>query len=368
MKTNTRTKVQLLLILFGLLALGLFALLFPQKDFSMQERRYLASAPQNFSLTQWTLKDDLETYLSDRLPFRSALIAVNSTYDLALARRVQLDVWPVKGMLIEKPIEADETQVKRRMDQLSALLEEWQLSGQALLVPSAGAVLSPHMPGHLSALYQDERTVHETISRFAMAIPLPKLLASVPRETYFSTDHHWTLDGAYLAYEAYCTSNGLTPFPLSHFILSGNSQFLGSTLSRSGLPFWKKDTLRWAQPQGVTFHVEGADTSPYNTLIFEENLQSWDPYTVFMNGNHGMAVVENPNAPQGHLVVFKDSFANTLLPLLSAHYSRITLLDLRYFGSTASEAMARLESPDQLLFCYSLDSLLHDTAVQRKLR
>lgn len=368
MKTNMRTKVQLLFILFGLLALGLFALFFPRNDFSRQERRYLASAPQNFSLTQWTLKDDLETYLSDRLPLRSAMIAVNSTYDLALARRIQLDVWPVKGMLIEKPIKADAGQVNRRMDHLSSLCEEWGLPGQLLLVPSAGAVLSPHMPGHLARLYQAERAVHESLSQYPIALPVPALLSSVPQETYFATDHHWTLDGAYLAYEAFCQANGLAPLPLSQFNTSQYPQFLGSTLSRSGLPLWKKDTLRWAQPEGITFQVEGAEGSPYNTLIFEENLQSWDPYTVFMNGNHGMAVIENPSAPEGHLVVFKDSFANTLLPLLSAHYSRITLVDLRYYGSTASEALARMENADQLLFCYSLDSLLHDTSVQRKLR
>ena len=65
-------------------------------------------------------------------------------------------------------------------------------------------------------------------------------------------------------------------------------------------------------------------------------------------------------------MVFKDSFANSLLPLLSAHYSRIVAMDARYYGGNFSDAIAAAGQADQVLYVYSLDSLLNDTMVARK--
>lgn len=369
MTKELRKKLCLYGILLGLLALGVFTLLFPGEDFSMQERRYLAHAPENYSLTQWTLKDDLESFLSDRLPLRNAFVGVSSVYDLALLRRTQQDVWAVKGMLVERPIEADDGALQRSLDRMAALAEENGLSAQMILVPSAGAVLSKAMPSHLARLYRPEVQAHEAAAANPLVIPMQGLLSSNAKDTYFKTDHHWSLSGAYMAYEAYCAANGLAPLPLSQFRLTAYEDFLGSTYSRSGLFTWKRDTLRSAEPvTPLTFTVPGEETAVHSSLLFPESFHSWDPYTVFMNGNPGYAEIENPIAPEGHLMVLKDSFANTLLPLLSAHYSRITVVDLRYYAGNFQSALAQAGHPDQLLFCYSLDSTLHDTAVQRKLR
>ena len=88
---------------------------------------------------------------------------------------------------------------------------------------------------------------------------------------------------------------------------------------------------------------------------------------VYTNGNHGLTEILNPNAPEGTLMVFKDSFANCLLPLLSAHYSRIVAMDARYYGGNFSDAIGAAGVVDQVLYLYSLDSLINDTVVARKI-
>lgn len=368
MTKELRKKLCLYGILLGLLALGVFTLLFPGEDFSMQERRYLAHAPENYSLTQWTLKDDLESFLSDRLPLRNAFVGVSSVYDLALLRRTQQDVWAVKGMLVERPIEADTGALQRSLDRMATLAEENGLSAQMILVPSAGAVLSKAMPSHLARLYRPEVQAHEAAAANPLVIPMQGLLSSNAKDTYFKTDHHWSLSGAYMAYEAYCAANSLAALPLDQFRLVEYPGFLGSTYSRSGLFRWESDTLRSAEPEsGITFTIPG-EAEARASLMFPNSFQSWDPYTVFMNGNPGFSTIENINAPEGHLLVLKDSFANTLLPLLSAHYSRITVVDLRYYAGNFQAALAQAGTPEKVLFCYSLDSVLNDTSVQRKLR
>ena len=87
---------------------------------------------------------------------------------------------------------------------------------------------------------------------------------------------------------------------------------------------------------------------------------------MYLNGNHGMAEIMNPDAPGGTLLVYKDSFANCLLPLLAADYSRIVAVDARYYAGSFSEAAASAGKVDKVLFIYSPDSLVNDTAVAGK--
>ena len=69
---------------------------------------------------------------------------------------------------------------------------------------------------------------------------------------------------------------------------------------------------------------------------------------------------------EGTLVVFKDSMANCLLPLLSAHFRRIIAVDARYCTGVFSDVFARSEDTKAVLFVYSLSSLVNDTEITRK--
>jgi hypothetical protein len=162
---------------------------------------------------------------------------------------------------------------------------------------------------------------------------------------FFRTDHHWNMDGAYMAYTAICRYWGMEPFERGRFGVARHDGFYGSTYSTSGLWLTKADTIElWQPPEqvSVTFSdKEGASGS----LFFESHLAAMDKYPVFLDGNHPLATVENmtPSAEAraaGTLLMIKDSYANSLVPLLIGHYSKIVLIDLRYYRQSASEVAA----------------------------
>lgn len=70
----------------------------------------------------------------------------------------------------------------------------------------------------------------------------------------------------------------------------------------------------------------------------------------------------------GTLVVYKDSFANCLLPLLSQHFRRIIAVDARYYNGMFSGALSMADDIHAILYVYSLDSLVNDTSIIRKAR
>ena len=355
-----------------LLLLGVAAFVF-RTDFSVWERRFLAETPANYSVTDWTLQTDLETYLSDQIPFRRALVNTHALLETATGRAVQLDAWPQMDgesnlRFIEKPVSATSEAVHKRMDALESFAGD--LPHRFLTPPTAGSLLRDQMTGVRSAVYDGDAELYKTVFRHENTVQVLVDFAVTPNAgLFYCTDHHWNLTGAWTAYQCYCEAAGLTPVEQSQFAwVTGDSapRFYGTTYSRSGLPFAKADALEYAEPLfPLTLRILD-DGTEYDHLIFPEEADTYDGYAVFLKGNHGLIEIENPAAPERTLFVCKDSFANCVLPFLAANYSRIVAADARYLSGTLNDALKEAGQVDEMLFVYSLDSLATDTAILRK--
>ncbi len=353
-----------LLALGLLLTAGLYALFWPHGDFSDTERRYLSDAPSVPSLTAWKTDRETESWLSDRIPFRSVLVGTDACAEVLTGRRTLLETWPVSGAFLEPPVHGSAKTAERRMKQFDTLAENLGVPWQVIVPRTHGWLLRGKMNALLRMQYEAEREIYEALEQdphFADALPD----GTDPEKVYYRTDHHWNLEGAYLAYKAVCAADGLPVYPLEDYSVSRFEGFFGTTRSRSGLPAFRGDTLECAEPKdGIRMTLENGES--FDHLIFPERAETYDGYAVYLDGNHGMLEIVHPEAPGGTLLVYKDSFANCLLPLLSADYRRIVAVDARYYPGSFSEAAAAAGEVDKVLFVYSPDSLVNDTAVAGK--
>jgi hypothetical protein len=72
-----------------------------------------------------------------------------------------------------------------------------------------------------------------------------------------------------------------------------------------------------------------------------------------LGGNHGIIQIKTAVNNGRSLLVIKDSYAHSLIPLLTAHYENIHVLDLRYFSLSVSQ-YAEEHGCDEALFLFSL--------------
>ncbi len=348
-----------------LMGAGLFALLWPHGEFSDAERRYLASAPFVPSLTSWKTDRETESYLADRVPFRTVLVGIDSCAQVATGRRTLLESWPAAGAFLEQPVSGTAEKTERRLKQFNTLAEKIGAEWQAVVPRTNGYLRREKMNGLLRMQYQQEEAIYGALEADAHFLDvLPD--GTDADEVYYRTDHHWNLQGAYMAYAACCEADGLPVYALDTFERSAYPGFLGTTRSRSGLPALRSDVLECAEPKGPVTMTVPEDGKTYDHLIFPERAETYDGYAVYLDGNHGMLEIENPDAPGGTLLVYKDSFANCLLPLLAADYRRIVAVDARYYGGTFSQAAEAAGKVDKVLFVYSPDSMINDTSVAGK--
>ena len=144
----------------------------------------------------------------------------------------------------------------------------------------------------------------------------------------------------------------------SHRVFEG---YVGSTRSRSALWLTGSEGLTVDGPGDTPVTVAFSDDEKvYDSLFFYDHLNEYDWYPLFLDGNHPLTVVENRALADGPtLVMVKDSFGNTLAPLLVSGYRRIVLVDPRYYRGSVADLCGEYGA-DEVLFCYSLERICTD--------
>lgn len=95
------------------------------------------------------------------------------------------------------------------------------------------------------------------------------------------------------------------------------------------------------------------ETNSYSAVYNLDLASGDDPYEIFLSGAKSLLTIENPNASTDReLVIFRDSFASSLAPLLAEGYAKITLVDIRYLMPELLGRFVEFHGQD-ILFLYS---------------
>ena len=100
----------------------------------------------------------------------------------------------------------------------------------------------------------------------------------------------------------------------------------------------------------TTYNIENRKTAQVYDM---EKLSSRDLYDVFLSGPVSVLTVENPAAnTEKELIVFRDSFGSSMVPLLIPGYAKVTLVDIRYLPADKLGEFVEFGNQD-VLFLYS---------------
>lgn len=339
-----------------LLSMVLCYLFLPKVDFSVTEKRYLAEFPElswdEVASGDWG--EDAETYMADHIPGRDFFVGLNAYFDLLTGRQVSKDIWLQDGRLLEAPAQNDDAAVKKNMAVINSFAQTIGQQVDLMLVPSSGWAAG--LEAYTDATVID--TIYALAEDSVEAIPVSQVFEGKP-ELFFRTDHHWNSSGAYAAYQAYMEAIGRDFRPADSFEKDIYASFQGSTYSRSALWLTPAEDLElWLGSDSLTVTNEASE-EPHQGVYYWERLEEADKYTVFLDGNHSIVRVQNPDA-QGKLLVIRDSYSNSLGCFLAESYGEVVLIDLRYYRQAVSELIAQ-EAFDDILICYSFSNFLTDT-------
>lgn len=367
-------KKNVVFVVLFFVILGLFAGLtfgLPARAFSDNENRNLAQMPVFTveNLLSGEFQSDLDAFLSDQIPLREMWIETNTNIKKWLGKREINGVYLGSDGYYFQQFTEDSYSASRK-DAVFALLGQFGkkigVPVNIMMVPTPGVVLSDKLPAN--APMYDADAMWQSLQAATPDcgfIDLRAAFADADTQLYYRTDHHWTTQGAYVAYQQYCAAMGLAAKPLADFGLTKVSDsFLGTIYSKT-LDSDAKPEEIWAAkdlPQ-ITVTFDGEKTA--DTLYAEEFLGKKDQYAYFFGGNWGRVEIETEADNGKTLVIFKDSFANSFVPYILGDYEKIVMLDLRYFSGNVTEAVA---GATEVLFLYEMTNLLTDTGINKLAR
>lgn len=332
--------------------------------YSETENRLLAARPtvSRENIFSGKYAENYEAYVTDQFVSRDKWIGIKTRMDILLQKKEINGVYlGADDYLIEQHLPEDYSEILavKKAALLQELVKEWNAT--VMLVPTADNILTDKMP--LNAPYYDQAAFLESIAAQVgdahYVDVYGSLKAHMEEDIYYRNDHHWTSLGAYYGYLAWAENRGETPYAYRINAMTVVSEdFLGTLHSKTNLDR-KGDVIRYFEgtekrPVTVTYDFNRVTDTFYERSYLETKNQ----YGFFLDDNHAFIQIDTSYRNGKTLFVIKDSYANSMIPLLAPHYERIYVVDLRYYNGRLSTLMKQME-PEEGMDVLVLYNCIH---------
>ena len=370
-KKKTYTKQITALAFFGVLAvLCLFNLIFGNKEAHKPALRITAVLDGSYM-------EDYETYFEERFAGKGAFTFLNESVETLFGKRDSSGIWKGKDeYLLEEIAEPDKKNLEKNLEAVNAFSEAYyNVPVYFMLVPNAASILPDKMPAYHIGEDQDKQfeEIEKKLGTGINWVDVRKTLKKHRDEDiYYRTDKNWTTLGAQYGYEVLAQAMGLdvSKAPkLEPYVV--NNDFSGSLAQKSGYGKNYEDSISIYAPDSLKDNLEvlvtDADENMKSATLYDRSkLDGRDKYSLFLGGDHGMLDIRTTAESADRLLVFKDSYANCLIPFLVPYYREIVMIDPSLYKGNLEDVMEGRNFTG-ILFLYSGNSFVTDSSVGKVL-
>ncbi len=346
-------------------SLTAFAWFSPEKAMSDSERRPLTQFPAVTldSVSSGKFMKDFEKFSLDQFPLRDSFRTVKSLFhQYVLAQKDNNEIYLHDGYAVKQEYPLNPDSVNHALERFNHIYEKYLGNSQVYMavVPDKGYYLA-EAAGQLAMDY--EALLH----RIAEGMPWAQqidLTGSLSGTDYFRTDTHWRQEKLLDAAGVICDTMGVTaPKAEDYTVTALERPFYGVYYGQAALPM-EPETLYLMESKllescTVYDHETGKTGSVYDMT----KLDSRDLYDVYLSGARALLAIETGANTQRELIVFRDSFGSSMVPLLVQDYAKVTLVDTRYISSDLLDQFIDFHGQD-VLFLYSSLILNSSSAIK----
>ena len=325
--------------------------------FSDSERRELAKFPK-FSvetMLDGSFMEDFESYTLDQFPFRDLF--------RKLKARIVFDVWGQKdnndiyiadGYASKMEYPLSKPMLDHAANRFEYLHETYLQDAEDIyfaIVPDKNYFLA-EQNGYLSLDYEELISYMNEKTDYMTPIDLT---GQLKLEDYYYTDTHWRQENLTDLADYLLEAMGAESAEQEYQKIESETPFYGVYYGQAALPM-EPDTLNYLTNEMLedckVFTYETGN--PVEIPMYDmEKAEGKDPYEIFLSGTRPILTIENPHVYNDEeLIVFRDSFGSSLVPLLAKAYEKITILDIRYVNSSMLGQFVEFGDQD-VLFLYS---------------
>lgn len=359
-------KHKLTCLLAGVTLAALTALVWflPKSEFSESERRALASFPEASveNIFSGGFASAFEEYATDAFPFRDSfrrIKALSSDYIFNLSDNNKL--FSQSGHLSKLEYPLNTPMLDHAAERFSYIYDTYLKDANTRTYLS----IVPDKNYFLDTLKLD---YGKLVTHMRKKTPYMEYIDVFPHlslSNYYTTDSHWRQESIHDVAAAIASAMG-AEISAQYTENKLDNPFYGVYAGQSALNV-PPDTIKYLTNE----ILDGCIVTSYDTGVPEpaamydmQKAHGRDPYEMFLSGNSALLTVENPASESTReLIIFRDSFAGSLAPLLVPAYSKVTLVDIRYVQSAMLGSLVDFENSD-VLFLYSTSLLNNSLAMK----
>jgi len=330
----------------------------------VSERRMPARFPE-FNLNTVLSGDFMkkfEDWAADHFVFRDQFRAVNAFLIFEVYRQNdKAGLYRSDAVGIGEFRRTDERafrQTASRILRAAQIFDGMDMNIYYSVLPDKSVFAERYLPGFIMEKAED--ILFELFTDFKYISVFSEMRA----ECFYRTDLHW--DQSMIASAANKVLSGMeTGVVLGNYPHITAGDFRGVYGGQYALPL-QPDIMKYVDVPHLSVSylnertLEFGDGPVYDLVRFT----GVDPYDLFLRGPQPLIIIENENAPERELYMFRDSFGSSLAPLLTDAYSKIVLIDLRYIHLSLLENFIDFTPGSDVLFIYGSQIFNNPTILQ----
>lgn len=349
---NKFCKIVTTISFFGILIfVFIFNIVSKDNDISISERRKLTMFPKLSynTLINGDFFNKFDSYASDQFIYRDDLRSQKARIDL-LTKHNYHSVYKYDNCLVEQiyPISGDS--INNFTNILNKVVSNVNNKENIYytIVPDKNYFVNN---GQLKINYDSfVNMISEKFSDYNYIDIFDKLSI----DNYYCSDSHWKQE---------------TLEDVSNYILSSMDNYVESSYEYEYLANFK-GVYSYQVPIDISSDkiyilnneiIENSKVynyidNEYSSIYNLNKINSYDKYDVYLSGAVPLIRIESSSKSSKELVVFRDSFGSSIVPLFTSSYGKIYVVDLRYISSKLLDDYIDLNNKD-ILFLYNVNSI-----------
>jgi hypothetical protein len=320
---------------------------------STSERRKLTAFPSFSinSLIKGTFTEQFEKYAMDQFIKRDEFRTLKTFMDLKVFRKKDVNgVYQYKGIIVKQEYPLNENYVLNVAEKINIIKEKYLDETNNIyysIIPDKNYYVEDKY------LKMDYSKIEKIMQENLEGIEYINIFDCLQLEDYYYTDPHWKQENLKNVFQKIANQMDFLNRIKTDFEEQEITKFQGSYSGQ--LPVkTSEDTIKILTNEIIknskSYNFEtNEETSIYNL----DKIKSSDKYDIYLSGATPLLTIENQNSSiDKELIVFRDSFASSLVPLFTEAYKKITLIDTRYIKTDYLKDLVEFDNKD-VLFIYS---------------
>ncbi len=372
LKGSIRSKVTVTIFLLILSGMSVFGFAAGDERYSEKENRYLAIKPDldSGNLLNGKYQEDYETYLADKTIFRNKWIELKTYIELASLKKDVNGVYFGKDNYLIARQDTDKFETENA-DKNCKYLEEFVDNYKkntdicVMLVPNTSEILKKKLPNY-AYNFNETRYINDIYKEIGEdnTVDVNQMLKAHKDEyLYYKTDHHWTTLGAYYAFTEYADKTGINIEKYTTKLVT--DKFYGTMSSKVNLEIEADKVYIYEPYKEEEVSVRYNNSTELKDSLYEMSaLDKKDKYSIFLGGNNPLVQITTNAENDRKVLVIKDSFAHCFIPFMISGFSKIDVVDLRYYNESIRKMIEEGGYTD-ILVLYNVGNFVEDKNIYK---